>query len=44
MDGWMDGWMEREREMAKMTIAFHNFANAPKIEETLLDVSKKAGL
>jgi hypothetical protein len=34
----------RERDKAKMIIALHNFANAPKIEETLLDVSKNAGL
>ena len=30
--------------MAKMIITFHNFANAPTIEEILSDVSKKASL
>ena len=35
---------ERERDIAKIIIAFNKIANAPKIEETLLDISKKAGL
>jgi hypothetical protein len=29
-EGRMDGWTERQTDMTKLTVAFRNFANAPK--------------
>jgi hypothetical protein len=26
----MDGWTDRQTDMMKLIVAFHNFANAPK--------------
>jgi len=30
VDGWMDGWMDGRMNTMKLTVTFHNFANAPK--------------
>jgi hypothetical protein len=28
--GWMDGWTDRQADMMKLIVTFHNFANVPK--------------
>ena len=27
---WLDAWTERQTDMTKVTVTFHNFANTPK--------------
>jgi Fe-S-cluster formation regulator IscX/YfhJ len=41
-DGWKDERTVRSTDMAKLIVAFHKFANAPKNEDHLIQTSAKS--